>query len=272
MDHPAFTDDVGRSIHLEVTPRRVVSLVPSLTELLFDLGAGERLIGVTRYCIEPADGLADVERVGGTKNPALDRIVELAPDLVLVDRDENRREDFDALAAAGIPVFVAAPQTVAGTVASILRVGRALRRETDAEALATALGEELAEGAEANKEPVRVFCPIWRNPWMSFNGSTYAADLIRCAGGVNVCDQAADTYPQVDLEEVAALNPEVVLLPDEPYVFGKKHIEDLKPLERSPAWQQQRIHLVDGKAMFWYGRRTIGALPYLRKLVGQASA
>jgi ABC-type hemin transport system substrate-binding protein len=259
-----FRDDLGRPLQPIPPAGRIVSLVPSITELIFDLGAGSRLIGITRYCTEPADRVGPIEKLGGTKNPDCARIIEIAPDLVVVDHDENRREDFEALVAAGLTVFVANPHTVAEAARSVERVGALLAAGGAAFDSAAEIRASLA--TDRSRAAVPVFCPIWRNPWMTFNRSTFAADLIRQAGGENVC-QSSETYPEVELAEIAALQPEVVLLPDEPYVFRADHIESLRPLETTPAWRDRRIHLVDGKALFWWGTRTASAIEMVRKLL-----
>lgn len=242
----------------------LVSLVPSITELICDLGAGDRLVGVTRFCTEPPARIAAVEKVGGTKDPDCARIAALRPALVFVERDENRREDFEALRAAGLNVFVAHPSSVLGVASLVRRIGASIDCAASGDALAASISESIAGGA-ANNEAVRVFCPIWRNPWMTFNDTTYAADLIRQAGGANVC-AAPETYPRVTLAEIARLDPQVVLLPDEPYVFAERHLSMLGELAATAAARDRRIHLVDGKAMFWYGRRTPAALAMLRGL------
>lgn len=262
-----LVDDLGRQLAPLPPEGRIVSLVPSITELIFDLGAGPRLIGITRYCTEPADRVGPIEKVGGTKNPDCARIAATAPDLVLVDHDENRREDFEALVAAGLAVFVANPRTVAEAATSIERIGALL----GAGGIAADISAKIRAGlvADGRRDPLRVFCPIWRNPWMTFNASTFAADLIRQAGGENVC-RSEQTYPEVELAKIAALRPEVVLLPDEPYVFRPSHVESLRPLAATPAWRNHRIHLVDGKALFWWGTRTAPALEMLRNLIAAA--
>jgi ABC-type hemin transport system substrate-binding protein len=253
-------DDTGRAVPVRAGGS-IVSLVPSITELVCDLGAGARLVGVTRYCTEPAARVAAIEQLGGTKNPDCDRIAALRPALVFVERDENRREDFERLQAAGLAVFVAHPRTVRGVASLVRRIGACLGRGAAADELAARIEAEVAAPPAAPRR--RVFCPIWRNPWMTFNQTTYAADLIRQAGGDNVCN-AAETYPQITLAEIAALAPEVVLLPDEPYVFAKRHLTALGELADTPAMRAGRVHLVDGKAMFWYGARTPAALRMLR--------
>jgi len=259
-------DDAGRSLRLPFAPRRIVSLVPSITELICELGAARRLVGATTFCTEPSAVVDTMPRVGGTKNPDCAQIAALQPDIVFVDSDENRKHDFDRLAGEGLTIFVASPRTVAAAAETITRIGTAL----GVGAVATTVSSELRQvlsGPPRRARRVRVFCPIWRNPWMSFNARTYAADLLHQCGADNLCDDAAERYPRVDLTSIAAARPEVVLLPDEPYIFGVQHIEQMTELRHTPAWSDRRIHVVDGKAMFWYGTRTAPALAMLRGLL-----
>lgn len=264
-------DDLGRGLALTNPPQRLVSLVPSVTELICDLGAGGRLVGVTRYCSEPAGALAHLPRLGGTKTPLRERIVALRPDLVVVNSEENRREDFEALAAAGIPLFVSFVRRVADCAAAVERLGAAIDARPAAARLAAALRAAEAASRSAASTRMRVFCPIWRRPWMSFNADTYCHDLLAAAGGENVCAGAAQRYPTVTLDAIAAAQPEVILLPDEPYPFSARHRADLAALADTPAGRTDRIHLVDGKALSWYGTRTIAALHTFGGLLGPAS-
>lgn len=240
--------------------RRIVSLVPSLTEILFAVGAGESVVGVTRYCTDPPEGVAGLPAVGGTKNPDLAAIAVLAPDLVVMNAEENRREDFEALTAAGLEILVTDPKTVDEGVALIGRLAEAAGAGARGRALAAAQGAAVARvrARVRDRRPVRYFCPIWRKPWMTFNADTYAHDLLRVAGGENVAAARADRYPVVELDEIAAAAPEVVLLPDEPYRFQERDLPALAPLAGTPALAAGRVHLVDGKALAWYGPR-IGA-------------
>ncbi len=258
----SIIDDLGRAVALPAPPRRIVSLVPSLTETLFAIGAGSAVVGLTRYCVEPAADVAAVPKVGGTKNPDLAHIRELAPDLVLMNAEENRRADFEALAAAGLTVFVTEPKTVADGVRSIVQLGELSGHVDRAAALADAQAAALrtAAAAHAGRRAVRYFCPIWRKPWMAFNADTYAHDVLRLAGGANVCGDAPERYPTVALDAIAAAAPEIVLLPDEPYAFGERDRAALAPLAATPALRNGRVHFVDGKALAWYGPRIAGAL------------
>ena len=259
-----LNDDVGRRLVLAAPPGRVVSLVPSLTELVCTLGRSDRLVGVTRYCSEPAEVVATLPKLGGTKNPDLEAIIGLAPDLVLVNAEETRHVDFQALIRADLTVFVSFPRSLAATVGSIERLAEAI----DASAPAAAMAREItALLADPPDRRLRAFCPIWRKPWMAFNRDTYAHDLLCQAGADNVCADRAERYPVVDLEAVAHADPEVILLPDEPYPFAERHRSFLTPLSGTIAWQQGRIHFVDGKALSWYGHRTAPAVRDFRRLM-----
>jgi ABC-type Fe3+-hydroxamate transport system substrate-binding protein len=248
-------------------PERIVCLVPSLTESLFSLGLGGRVVGVTDYCVHPPAALAGMPRVGGTKTPDLDAIAALAPDLVIANREENRRRDVERLRAAGIPVWVTYPRTVregARLLASMAALGaspEAVARVVEPVQRAVAAAEEARGGGGP-----RVFCPIWRRPWMAVGGDTYAHDLITLCGGVNVFGGSSQRrYPRVREEEILAAAPELILLPDEPYAFGPQDAADLRAWP-VPAARSGRIHLIDGTLVSWYGARISRAIATLRSL------
>ena len=256
-------DDLGREVSVPGA-RRIVSLVPSISELLCDLGVGERLIGVTRFCTHPPEVVEKCTKVGGTKDPDRETIAKLAPDLVFVDHNENRLEDFQWLAER-FNVFVTNPHTVDDVVGTIRRIGAIVDCGTKADEIGHSIARAVESHVVQRDAMVRVFCPIWRNPWMTFNGSTYASDLLQACGAINVCKDLDSMYPRVTLRDVAAYDPEVVFLPDEPYVFGEKHIALMGEMSGTSAWKKQRIYPIDGKAMFWFGARTVEAIPLIRK-------
>jgi ABC-type Fe3+-hydroxamate transport system substrate-binding protein len=265
-------DDAGRRLRLAAPARRIVSLVPSLTEILFAVGAGEAVAGVTRYCTEPPAGVAALPKVGGTKTPDLRAIRALAPDLVLMNAEENRREDFETLAGEGLAVLVTEPRTVRAGIALIERLATIAGRAERGRALAAELAAAVAavERETAGARPIRYFCPIWKRPWMGFNADTYAHDVLRVAGGANVLAERAERYPEVTLAEVAARAPETVLLPDEPFRFRERDLPDLAPLAATPALAAGRVHLVDGKALAWYGPRIAAAVASFAALLRAA--
>jgi len=243
--------------------------VPSLTEALFTLGLGARVVGVTEWCVHPAGEVARLPKVGGTKNPEIAAITALAPDLVIANQEENRKRDVEKLEAAGLRVWVTYPRTVregAALLAEIAALG------ASAEAHERVVAPVLLAVAEAERsspeKPARVFCPIWRDPWMAVGAPTYADDMLRVCGGSNVfANHAERRYPRVTLAEIEAAQPEVVLLPDEPYAFGPRDAAEIASLA-IPAATSRRIHLIDGTFVSWYGPRILRAIELLRLLLG----
>jgi ABC-type Fe3+-hydroxamate transport system substrate-binding protein len=256
-----------------VTPTRIVSLIPSTTELLCHLGLADALVGVTVYCREPEALLRGKTRIGGEKDPDLERIRALAPDLVVANVEENRREDVDALRAAGIAVHVTYPRTAAGAIAMIRELGEV----TGTAARATALADDLearlaaARAAAARRAATRVFYAIWREPYMTIGADTYVHDVLAVCGAANVFADATARYPRVTLDEIAARRPEVILLPDEPFRFRRVHVRDFAAYPDVPAVRDGRIHLVDGKPFSWHGARLGEALSTLPALFVDAT-
>jgi len=267
-------DDLGFRIELERPPQRIVSLVPSWTETLFALGLRHAVVGVTRYCVEPAAATAAVPKIGGTKNPDLKAIVELAPDLVIANAEENRREDIEQLRAAGIAVFTTYPRKISAAVESIIKLGATLGCDAAARAMAReivlAVSEIETQVGVWAKLRFRVFCPIWKNPWMAFNADTYAHDVLRMVGFNNIFAAAGERYPRTTIEEALAQRPDFVILPNEPYEFGPKDVEELKPL--LPAALSRRLVLINGRDLHWYGAHMATGLKSLAALLGRVRA
>jgi ABC-type Fe3+-hydroxamate transport system substrate-binding protein len=266
---------------VDYVPHRVVSLVPSLTETLFDLALGDRLVGRTDYCVYPADQVGRVPKLGGTKNPDIDRIVALQPDLVLMNREENRIEDAEKLKAAGLAVWATQPNTIREaldllwTIMDVFEHPVMVQRVRSIE-----INYEWTLGVAADTGRKKVFVPIWRDPWMTANRETFLHDMLFTCGGENVFadrdrryplsadlgqsepqDSAGrDTrYPRVTLDEIVAAQPEIVLLPSEPYAFTESDKEIFAKLD-IPAAQTGDIHLVDGSLLTWHGTRIASAL------------
>jgi ABC-type Fe3+-hydroxamate transport system substrate-binding protein len=224
---------------------RVVSLVPSSTETLLALGA--EVVACTRFCEQPG-----LRHVGGTKNPDIDAIVELAPDLVVMDREENRIDDHDALLAAGLRVFVSDVRSVDDALDLVADMTAAVDAPSDVYEMCR---EHLARSPVASGGRRTAFVPIWRRPWMSIGAATYAASLLDRLGIALVTADAHDAYPAVDLGDVARRRPDLVLVPSEPYAFGDDHIAELRA--ELPGSQIVRV---DGQDLFWWGVRTPDAL------------
>ena len=255
----------------ERLPERIVSLVPSLTEALFALGLGERVVGATDWCVHPAAALAAVPRVGGTKDPDVAAIAKLRPGLVIANQEENTRRTVAQLEGAGIPVWVTYPRTVAEGAGLLRELAELGGRRAELASVVVPV-EEAVERARAERPAVlvRVFCPIWKDPWMAVGGDTYAHDLIELCGGRNVFGAPARRrYPIVTEAEIVAAAPEVILLPDEPYAFGAEHAAQLRALE-VPAAASGRIHCIDGTLLSWYGPRIRRAIERVRPLLASS--
>jgi ABC-type Fe3+-hydroxamate transport system substrate-binding protein len=249
---------------------RLVSLCPSLTELVFALERGGDLVGVTRFCVHPAAGVRALEKVGGTKDPDVERIRALAPDLVLMNREENRSEDAEALRAAGLRVHDSMPRTPAETAAMVRSIAAALGREELGEAIASDIetrAERVRRRAAEQRDGVRFAYLIWRKPWMSVNRDTFAHALLELAGGVNVFGQRPVRYPEVTAEALGEADPDVVWLSSEPFPFREEHADELA---RATGLPRERFALADGEYLSWHGARTPDGIDYAEGLVLEA--
>lgn len=273
-------------------PQRVVSLVPSMTDSLIELGAGSSLVGVTDFCPAYAASEKPPARIGGTKSPAVETIIGLQPDLVVANQEENSREGVEALEEAGLKVWVTFPRTVEDVLRTLYAVTRLFRLDDAVVRLQTL--EVTLDWTQrvVSGRRVRYFCPIWYQAesdhgpwWMTFNGQTYSSDLLRHCNGENVFEERerrypleADLtgaapeepgerdvrYPRVGLGEIQEANPEMILLPSEPFAFDEEDRDALKELlAESEAVQSDRVHLLDGSLITWHGTRMAKALAEL---------
>jgi ABC-type Fe3+-hydroxamate transport system substrate-binding protein len=255
-----ITDARGRELSLDAPPRRIVCLVPSITETLFAIGAGDAVIGVTEFCVHPAEARATRAVVGGTKNPRTAEIASLAPDLVIANREENRERDVERLEAAGLRVLVTYARTVPEAIGEIRMLGALAARAAEADAIAHECEAALAVARGAAPEPrPRVAALVWREPWMVVGADTFAHDLLVACGAENPFAARAGRYPRVAESDLAAAAPDVVLLPTEPYAFTERDREALLALD-CPAARSGRIHVVPGELLSWYGPRIPRAL------------
>jgi iron complex transport system substrate-binding protein len=284
------------ALHFSHPPRRVVSLVPSLTESLFDLGFGSSVVGITDYCTHPAEALEDLPRLGGPKNPHLEEIKDLNPDLILLNREENPRTVIEAMQANRMPIWVTFPCTVREALDILWTLAGIYQSPTAAarvETVERAVKWNVSSVEDSNT--IRYFCPIWQDMdsdgtrwWMTFNRHTYSADVLRVLGGENIFANRhrryplaadlgkaeekvpgdADTrYPRVILDEILAAVPEIILLPNEPFDFSEAHLDEMCNLLReTPAVRSGRIHLLDGSLITWHGTRLAKAIQELPAL------
>lgn len=248
---------------------RIVSLCPSLTELVFALDRGERLVGITEWCVHPADRVGAIERVGGTKTPGIARILELAPDVVLMNEEENRVEDARAFAAAGLNCQVSFPRGIDDTAAMVRDVGATLDARCEAERIARDIEQRAARVRRdaAGLREVSFAYLIWRKPWMAVNADTFASALLSLAGGRNVFAAAPARYPEISSAELATASPDLVLLCTEPFPFVEKHIDELAAATGLP---RERFRVADGEYLSWHGSRTPDGIDYAESLIRAA--
>ena len=252
------TDQMDRRVAVPFPPQRIVSLVPSQTELLFDLGLGERVVGVTKFCIHPAEARQTATVVGGTKNFHFEKIAELQPDLILGNKEENYQEGIEQLAAK-FPVWMSDISTLAEALDMIRRVGLITGRKEAAEVLAATIGTSFTELTPAS-EPIPAAYFIWRQPYMVAAGGTFIDDLLRRAGFRNVFGHLG-RYPEITPKQLRAAAPRQILLSSEPYPFGEKHVAEFQVM-----CPDAEIRIVDGELFSWYGSRLRHSAEYFRGL------
>ncbi len=262
-----LSDALGREHVFPELPERIVSLVPSITETLFALGLEDRIVGITDFCIHPQAGVRKKPRVGGTKNPSLAQIRQLGPDLVLANKEENRRRDVERLESAGIHVFVTYARSLSEAIEEIRMLAALMQAEERAAPILQEVEQAWALARE--RTPPRrpqVVALIWKAPYMAVGGDTFAHDMIVQSGGSNPFAHEPRRYPRMDAARLAAARPEVILLPTEPYAFEESDRLELLGLD-CPAAHAGRIHILEGELLSWYGPRMGRALRVLSDLI-----
>ncbi len=224
-------------------------------------------MGVTDYCVHPADAVAQLPKLGGTKNPNLDRICELRPDFVLANKEENRRATVERLEASGLTVFVTYARTLHTALREIHTLGRLTECEREARAIAERIEASWAEARARAREPrPSVAALVWKGPYMAVGADTFAHAMLVESGGDNPFASEPARYPRIDERDLERVGPEVILLPTEPYAFEELDRIDLLRLD-CPAAHAGRIHIVEGELLTWYGPRMARALDVLSALL-----
>jgi ABC-type Fe3+-hydroxamate transport system substrate-binding protein len=257
---PLTTDMLGRIMDVPAQPRRIVSLVPSQTELLADLGLEEEVVGITKFCVHPEAWFRSKPRVGGTKQLSLEKVEALRADLIIANKEENERAQIERLAQVA-PVWVSDIGTLPEALDMISRVGRLCCREAQAADIRSGIEAAFALFAKQGKEKRRVAYAIWRNPWMWAGAGTFIHDMMERCGWENVFG-GTQRYPEMSLEDLKQLHPELILLSSEPYPFSEKHLPEL-----AAAFPEAKLALVDGEMFSWYGSRLLKAPEYLARLL-----
>jgi ABC-type Fe3+-hydroxamate transport system substrate-binding protein len=255
---PQVTDQMGRSVFVPERPVRIVSLVPSQTELLAALGLEEEVVGITRFCVHPDRWFRSKTRVGGTKDAAPDRILALRPDLVIGNREENTRELIGALESR-VAVWMSEVESLDDALHMIRAVGHITNREQEGRSLA----DRIRAAFDGLPDFPAATCAymIWRDPLMAAGNGTFIDAMLRAGGLENVFADRAGRYPETDLKELAGLNPSLILLSDEPYPFKGRHIREFRD-----ACPHSDVRIVSGEPLSWYGPRLLTTPGFLKGL------
>jgi ABC-type Fe3+-hydroxamate transport system substrate-binding protein len=254
------TDQLGRRVVIPFPPQRIVSLVPSQTELLFDLGLGERVVGVTKFCIHPAEARQSATTIGGTKNFDFAKIDALKPDLIIGNKEENYQEGIEQLATS-YPVWLSDISNLPEALDMIRRVGFITGKKDASEKIAADTANSFAT-LTPSEPSISAAYFIWRKPYMAAASGTFIDDMLRRAGFRNVFAHLG-RYPEITPAQLAKAAPQRILLSTEPYPFGEKHFSEFQAL--CPAAE---IQLVDGELFTWYGSRLRQSATYFAKLKG----
>lgn len=260
MQKQKFIDQMGREIEINLPLKRIISLVPSQTELLFDLGLTDEIIGITKFCIHPKDKFKLTTKIGGTKKLNIQKIIDLKPDLIIGNKEENEQQQITEL-MKHFPVWMSDIETLADASQMIEQVGELVGKSREALMINTQIKldfENLIKSLKGVKLKPAVYF-IWRKPNMLAGKQTFISEMLSYCGLKNVIDVAR--YPSFTNAALMNLKPEVVLLSSEPYPFSQKHIEEFQAI-----WPNAVIKLVDGEMFSWYGTRLLKAGDYFKKV------
>ncbi len=250
-------DQLNREIELSKNPLRIISVVPSQTELLFDLGLDEEVVGITKFCIHPNEWFRSKTRIGGTKNLNLDRIDELQPTLIIANKEENDQHQIEVLAQK-YPVWISDIQTIEDALRMIKQVGLLVNREERANEIIDSISFNRNQ-QHIKQTNLSILYLIWYNPVMVAGTDTFIHEMIEAAGFKNAITK--NRYPTLTFEEIQTLNPDVVLLSSEPFPFKEKHIQEMQLI-----LPNANMKLVDGELFSWYGSRILKSFEYFRAL------
>ncbi|MEO7924292.1 MAG: helical backbone metal receptor [Chitinophagaceae bacterium] len=255
---PVYTDKTANSITLATTPKRIISLVPSQTELLFDLGLDEEVVGITKFCVHPEQWFTNKIRVGGTKQLKMDIIRQLEPDLIIANKEENVKEQIEEL-QQHFPVWVSDVNDLGSAYEMIDKIGYLTGTSSRAIEIITGIKKGFSELQTINDKPQTIYL-IWQDPYMTVGGDTFIHTMLDAAGLDNL--YAGKTrYPEIEPVELLAMKPGLLLLSSEPYPFKQKHVDELQQL-----LPHTRIMLVDGELFSWYGSRLQYSPAYFSRL------
>src|SRR5688572_8308894 len=258
---PHFTDQLQNAIFLAEKPKRIISLVPSQTELLFDLGLENEVVGVTKFCIHPAEIVSSKTKIGGTKNFNFEAIDALKPDLIIGNKEENYQEGIEKLAEK-YPVWMSDIFTLEDALDMICKIGELTGTAETAIEIGRKITDEFAALSKP-RLPISAAYFIWKGPYMAAGDNTFINDMLQWCGFENVFANA-ERYPEIAREMLQKSNPEVILLSSEPYPFGEKHFQEFQEI-----CPNAKVIIVDGEMFSWYGSRLLKAPGYFQKLTSK---
>ena len=251
------TDQAGREVEIPDFPQRIISLVPSQTELFYDLGLGDRVVGITKFCVHPREWFESKTRVGGTKIIRQGVIDSLQPDLIIANKEENTEDDVARLSEK-YPVWVSDVRTLDAALYMIYTLGQITQTAPLADVLTTSIYNRFTQLVPL--KTYRTLYLIWRKPYMAVGKNTFVDDMLMRCGLLNCIE--SDRYPELQLEDIRDMNPEVILLSSEPYPFKEQHITEIKRVV-----PHANIQLVNGEPFSWYGSRLQNSVAYFQRLL-----
>lgn len=261
-----FTDQLGQCIEIATPPKRIVSLVPSQTELLAAYGLNEEVVGITKFCVHPNHWFRHKQRIGGTKNVDIEKVRSLQPDLIIANKEENVREQVLELERIA-PVWTSDIHSIDDAISMMQSIGTLTGKTAEALSLIKTIEEKgvlLQKLISDKKQRLRVVYLIWKDPYMAAGGGTFIDSMLQACGWEN-CLMNRMRYPEISLSELEQLQPDLVLLSSEPYPFQQKHITGLEQVLPGT-----KIVLADGEMFSWYGSRMADAFDYFRKMLQES--
>jgi ABC-type Fe3+-hydroxamate transport system substrate-binding protein len=262
-----YTDQIQKQIQLKDIPKRIVSLVPSQTAFLSSLGLDEEVVGITKFCVHPAQWFRTKQRIGGTKNVNIDQVRSLRPDLIIANKEENVQEQVRELETIA-PVWTSDINTIEEALTMIENIGCLTGKNSEAAVVINNILEKralLTKQVARQSASARVVYLIWKDPYLSAGSDTFINAMLHTCGWSNVFADKK-RYPEVSITDLQKVNPDLLLLSSEPYPFKQKHIAELQLL-----LPRTRIRLVDGEMFSWYGSRMSEAFVYFRQMLQETA-
>ena len=262
MNPKILTDQLDNKVGLLSTPQRIISIVPSQTELLYDLGLADRVVGITKFCVHPEEWHIAKTRVGGTKQLDIEKITRLQPDLIIANKEENDRAQIEEL-QQNFPVWISDITTLDHAISMISSIGEVTQTGDQARHITDkiTINFETLRSFATEYGQVEVAYLIWRDPMMTVSSDTFIHDMLLKCGFVNAFGNG-ERYPEIGLQELRLSDPKLIMLSSEPYPFKQKHLAELQ--SECP---KAKVMLVDGEMFSWYGSRLIHAATYFQRLI-----